>query len=228
MALATRTPASRSQPRGHEPGLLLARIGATTLLIAAIVALGLAPLAMPESYSWVEYGTSESAAQGIEGAWVARGGFILFGLAVLVAVRLRARTWGLAATLLHGAFGVSLFAVAAFSAKPWEDGATYVESEDVLHSLFAGIIGFGFVAGVATLILLRRQRSPKAAAPDWVAFLVTLTIPLAMDSDIWGLLQRLMFLTAALWYGRETWSAPSTSAGEPAVGHQLTEQEQSL
>ena len=45
------------------------------LLAGAILALGLAPLAMPDSYSWIELGTSESAAQGTDGAWVARTGF---------------------------------------------------------------------------------------------------------------------------------------------------------
>ena len=188
------------------------------LLAGAILALGLAPLAMPDSYSWIELGTSESAAQGIDGAWVARTGFILFGLAVIWLVQQRATSWQPLASLLHLIFGVSMFAVAAFSTKPWEDGAEYVASEDTLHSLFASVMGFSFVAALATLIFLRRHRGVTAAIPDWVAFLVTLTVPLAMDTHIWGVLQRVMFLTAALWYGQEAWltvNAPSSSS-EPA------------
>ncbi len=151
---------------------------------------------MPDSYSWVEHGTSESGAQGIDGAWVARAGFILFGLSVLWLLRLRSSAWGPIASLVHLGFGVSMFGVAAFSTKPWEDGAVYVESEDWLHSLFAGIIGF--VAGVVTLIIVRRNRGLRASIPDWIAVAITGTLPLAMDSDIWGALQRIMFLTAGL------------------------------
>ena len=51
-----------------------AGVGVLVLLGAALLAILLAPLAMPDDYSWVELGVSESAAQGLEGAWVARIG----------------------------------------------------------------------------------------------------------------------------------------------------------
>lgn len=162
------------------------------------------PFAMPASYSWTEHGISESAAQGIEGAWVTRTGFILFGLAVLWLARLRHDAWKPAGTALHGAFAVSMFAVAAFSAKSWEADAVYVESEDVLHSVFAGIIGFGFIGGVVAVMVARRLPNTRAALPDIAAIIIPSAVSLTMSTSIWGLLQRTMFLTAAAWYTRES------------------------
>lgn len=199
--LGTLSPVSASPSElGRRAGF-----GVMFLLVGALVLLGVAPLAMPESYSWVEHGTSESGAQGVDGAWVARMGFILYGLAVVWLVRLRAAVWGPLASLLHLAFGVSMFGVAAFSTKPWEDDAAYVESEDLLHSVFAGTIGFSFIAGVVTVMIVRRHRTVRAASPDLVALVIALVVPLLMSSSAWGVLQRLMFLTAGAWYGREAW-----------------------
>ena len=211
---------SRS-PERHSGGRRLdhgpsrwAWVGIVWLLAAALVAFGVAPLLLPESYSAVEHGISESAAQGIEQAWPARLGFIAFGLAVLWLVAIRRTDWQPLAWLLHLSFGVCMFGVAAFSAKPWEEGAPHVELEDSLHSLFAGVMGFAFIAGVTTLIVIRRGRSAMAALPDWVALIVTLSVPLFMSSNIWGLLQRVMFVTAAAWYGREAWLDASRTGVE--------------
>jgi hypothetical protein len=41
---------------------------------------------MPADYSWVSNTTSESAAQGVQGAWMARLGFVLFGMSVILLV----------------------------------------------------------------------------------------------------------------------------------------------
>ncbi len=205
------SPDSRAGPR-------TAYIGALALLVAGLTALAAAPALMPDSYSIVEHGTSESAAQGIDGAWLARAGFILLGLGVLAVSRLRARAWGPLGTALHLAFAVSMFGVAAFAAKPWEDGAIYVESEDALHSLFAGIIGFSFITGVLAVMIARRLPSVRAAVPDLVALAVAIAVPPLMSSSAWGVLQRVMFVTAAAWYGREAWlhqrpPQPATPSG---------------
>ena len=211
------TAAPRSKSGGHVGSSLTA----TLLVLAALVALAVAPTAIPDSYSWVEHGISESGAQGVEGAWVTRFGFILYGLGVLAIVRIRARSWGVAGAVCHTAFGVSMFAVAAFAAKPWEEDRPYIESEDVLHSIFAGVIGFGFVVGVLAVMIARQLPSIRAAVPDLVALVVTISVPMTMSTSVWGLLQRLMFLTAAAWYVREAWmpSAEAISVGTDVALH---------
>lgn len=83
------------------------------LLMLSVVCLTLAPTLMPDSYSWVQHTTSESAAQGVAGAWMARLGFVAFGGGVLALAVLRRERWGLAATALHGAFVLSASAIVA-------------------------------------------------------------------------------------------------------------------
>lgn len=76
------------------------------LLIISFLALSLAPLNMPASYSWLRHTTSESAAQGIEGAWLARLGFLLFGLTVLWLSERLIDEWPPLVRLLHGVWAV--------------------------------------------------------------------------------------------------------------------------
>ncbi|MGB3187568.1 MAG: DUF998 domain-containing protein [Ornithinimicrobium sp.] len=176
---------------------LVVALGSSMLLLA------LAPLALPPSYSWVRLGTSEAAAQGIAGAWVARAGFVCFGLAVLGVCVLRHGAWQPLATGLHACFGVGMMMVAVYSHAPWEAGVPYVELEDRLHSFFASVVGFSFIAGVATTLAVRRPRTRASTGGDIAALVITSTIPLLMANSYWGVLQRLMFLTAALWYALE-------------------------
>ncbi len=192
--------------------------GVTLLLVVGLVAI-VAPVAMPPSYSWIRLGTSESAAQGLEGAWVTRAGFIMFGLAVLWLAGIRRRAWGKAGTFLHRGFAVSLLAVAAFSIRSWEPGADYVASEDLLHSLFATVMGLCFIAGVLTVMVARRLPGPWAALPDIAAATIPALVSLAMSSPVWGLLQRIMFITAAAWYAREALHPPPRSMPAPRSPH---------
>jgi uncharacterized membrane protein len=178
-------------------------LAVTALLILALTAFALAPLALPASYSWFELGLSEAAAQGVEGAWVARTGFLVFGFAVIGLVRTRHATWTLAESVFHGGFGLSMIGVATFAHRPWDDSAAFVASEDVLHSVFATIAGIGFIGGVVVAALTRTHRAARTVLPDMTAIIIAVAVPLMMSSSAWGVLQRLMFLTAACWYARE-------------------------
>jgi hypothetical protein len=179
------------------------RTGLMAALASSMLLIALAPTVLPQSYSWVELGTSEAAAQGIAGAWVTRAGFVLFGLAVLGVCVIRHRAWGTLATGLHGCFGVGMVMVAVYSHAPWEAGAPYVELEDQLHSVFASVVGFSFIAGVATTLVVRRPRTPAIVLGDVAVLIISGIVPLLMAAPVWGVLQRLMFFTAAAWYASE-------------------------
>jgi hypothetical protein len=174
-------------------------------LLASVVALALAPLLMPESYSWQAHTTSESAAQGVPGAWVARLGFIAFGLAV-VGITIRARQrWPAVATAAHGAFGALMCGAAVFSSRSWEADAMFSATEDVLHSVAATGMGFAFALGVVALALGRAVAGLRVRVLDVVAVGAAVILPLAMmaAAGVAGLLQRAMFAIAYLWYVRE-------------------------
>jgi hypothetical protein len=183
----------------------------TILLLAAMAALTLAPLLMPDSYSVLGHSVSESAAQGVDGAWLARLGFLLFGFAVLFLALTPGSPWGRWGSLAHAGFAVSMIAAAVFSHGPW-DGSAFDEFEDLLHSAASFGVGLFFTVGVV-LVALRRAHAPGwVRIIDGVALAAALAIPLIMANvDTSGLVQRIMFLVALIWYGLETVGV-STSA----------------
>jgi hypothetical protein len=174
------------------------------LLVVSAVALLLAPTQMPDGYSWLRHTTSESAAQGVRGAWLARLGFLIFGLAVIGIANQQQGKWTTAVRWLHGAFGVLMVATAAFSTRSWLPDSPYDPVEDALHSFTATFMGFAFAIGVA-LRLRHRGASWPGRAVDLIAILAAVAIPLTMGAfPQWdGLLQRGMFAIAYVWYGFE-------------------------
>lgn len=132
--------------RVHRPA-----IGAILgCLVASAASLALAPVLMPVSYSWVSHTTSESAAQGVDGAWLARLGFLFFGLGVLALGRISSASWGRLAAASHAVFGISMIATAAFSSRSWEPGMPFDQTEDLLHSAAATLMAVAFSVGVFT------------------------------------------------------------------------------
>jgi len=160
---------------------------------------------MPPGYSWLTHTTSESAAQALEGAWLARLGFILFGLAVIWLASFKSPVWARAAVWFHLAFGVCMVGTAAFSHHPWLAGVPFDPVEDILHSLTATVMGFAFALGVVVRFWQRGTEDRVGRVLDVTAVAAATFLPLLMATqpEIIGLLQRLMFAVAYLWYGRE-------------------------
>ena len=185
------------------------------LLLTSLLALLLAPTQMPASYDWLRHTTSESGAQGITGAWLARLGFLLFGLAILWQTAVLHKIWPMPVRFFLGAFGVFLTAVAAFSARPWLPNLPYDPVEDWLHSFAATGMGFAFALGVGVR-WWQRPRQAKRQLADLVAVAASIFIPLAMSflPDWDGLFQRLMFTIAYLWYGLELLNVGQPAAAE--------------
>ena len=190
------------------------------LLACSFLCLALAPAVMPDDYDWVEHTTSEAGAQGVDGAWLARLAFVLFGLAVLVIAARVAPRWGARATAAHRVFAVAMLAVAAFSARAWSDGAAYDPTEDALHSVAATVVGVAFALGVLAVAAAGREKGESFRVFDAVAVAMAVLVPLAMVvvDGTEGLLQRLMFLVAYLWYGREALPAAVNDLSTAAAG----------
>ena len=175
------------------------------LLIASAICAAVAPTLMPDSYSVIEHSISESAAQGVEGAWMARLGFLLLGLAVLTSASIAGSRWGVWGQLAHRIYGVSMMGAAAFAHMPWED-VPYDAFEDSLHSVAATGMGFAFTAGVLIVTFRRTPDAGWARFFDWVAIVAAFVIPMVMFNvtGIAGLVQRALFGIGYLWYGMET------------------------
>jgi hypothetical protein len=184
------------------------RLGAAlvlALLLASAGCLAAAPSLMPASYSITEHTISESAAQGVEGAWLARLGFLLFGFAVLISASIAGSRWGLWGGLFHRFFGALIIGAAAFSHQPWTI-ESYDEIEDVLHSAMASGVGLAFTVGVLVVMLRRGPAARWSRLFDGVAIVAATVIPMVMFNvaGIGGLVQRIMFAVAYLWHGVET------------------------
>jgi hypothetical protein len=169
----------------------------------------MAPALLPGNYSWVEHTTSEAAAQGVEGAWLARLGFLLFGFAVLLlaATLLRGASW--LSRALITAFGVMMIAAAAFSHRSWQNEVPFDAFEDGLHSVAATALGFAFAFAVLARSFGRPRTQLGRRWLDAAAVISSVAIPIAMTAmpAIDGLLQRAMFLAAYVWFGVEAWLA---------------------
>lgn len=183
----------------------LAPIAVVLLLLASAVCVFAAPLAMPSPYSWWTHAISESAAQGQRSAWIARLGFYLFGGAVLwLALGLRA-AWPRATGWMQITFALCMFGTAAFSHKPWLPGVPFDATEDLLHSITASGMGFAFALGALARLLQRGKGETARRIVDATALLAAGALsPLGeLWPSIGGLLQRLMFAVAYLWFAHE-------------------------
>jgi hypothetical protein len=198
----------------HRDGYTV--VGVLACLVASALSLTLAPLLMPADYSWITHTTSESAAQGVDGAWLARLGFLLFGLGVLWLAVMSPPTWGRWAIVFHVSFGVFMIGAAVFSAQPWDPGLPYDPVEDLLHSVTATALGFSFAFGVFVIVLRRRRRRLRTRWLDVTAITASVVLPMGMFAvtDIAGALQRGIFLLAYAWYARETLLLTGRKAGE--------------
>ncbi len=204
-----------------RPSPHLAADGTDRLVLALLVVsaglLAVAPLFVPDGYSWVRHTTSESAGQLVHGAWVARTGFVCFGLAVLSLAHRHVGQWGVAGSAAHGIFGVSMLASAVFSTRSWVRSAPFDRTEDLLHSIASFGVGMGFIAGVALVSVRRSRSSGHTDWPSLAALVVVVACLGAMSSfaDAAGAFQRMMFSVAFVWYGYEAMTAARSTGAVP-------------
>ncbi|WP_239287925.1 DUF998 domain-containing protein [Candidatus Nitrotoga sp. 1052] len=175
------------------------------LLLASAIAVLAATAAMPAAYSWRAHSISESAAQGLQHAWIARLAFVCFGSAVLtLSIRMRP-VWARGTYWMHLVFAAAMLGTAAFSHRPWISGVPFDEFEDFLHSVTATGMGFAFCFGVVARFMQRSRSELLARSLDVFTVAVATAMPLisALYPSNGGLIQRAMFLIAYVWYGKE-------------------------
>lgn len=202
------SPSALLQP-ANAPNRRLAAAAVLALLLASALCVFVAPLALPDSYSWRANAISEAAAQGLHSAWITRLGFVLFGAAVIWLAQLQRPVWARGTCWMQLGFGLAMLGTAAFSHKPWLPGVAFDPFEDFLHSVTASGMGFAFIAGV----LLRLMQRPRGELVNKLFDGFALAVATAMPplGQVWpstaGLLQRSMFVVAYLWFAHEALAA---------------------
>ena len=204
----------------RPPGEVNRRLLACVVLLLLVSSGGLVLLAgaaMPEPYSWRSHSISESAAQGLHKAWIARLSFLCFGAAVLILSIVKRQDWARACYGMQLVFAVCMLATAAFSHKPWLPGVAVDSFEDLLHSITASAMGFAFCFGVVARFLQRAHTQLAQRTFDVVALLLaTVMSPLAvMFPSDGGLVQRAMFAVAYVWFATEALSGAGQRAWSP-------------
>jgi uncharacterized membrane protein YhaH (DUF805 family) len=106
---------------------------------------------------------------------------------------------------LHLTFALSMLATAAFSARSWEPGMSFDETEDLLHSAAASLMAIAFSVGVLVLVVRRARDELQQRPLDVVAIAASVLISIGMGvwGDSAGALQRTMFLVLYAWYVSE-------------------------
>ncbi|WP_407317898.1 DUF998 domain-containing protein [Isoptericola halotolerans] len=195
------------------------RLSATVvvaLLAASAACVALAPLAVPETYDLVRHSVSEAGGQEVPGAWVARTGFVLLGLAVLLEAAFARETWGPWGRSAHGVYGTAMVLVGAFSHRPWYS-APWDRVEDSLHSVAATTMGFAFVIGVLAVGIRRGPHPGPVRVLDTVAIVASVVLPLIMWTapDVQGAAQRLLFAVCYTWFAVEALRLAGRAAPHP-------------
>lgn len=134
---------------------------------------------------------------------------------MLLLATVRRDAWGGFGAWTHAGFGVLMVATATFSTRSWVPDAAYDPVEDALHSVTATAMGFAFAVGVLSVLVSAatgRDRSPWPHWPhrpywllDAAALAAAVVLPLGMVAfaGAAGVLQRVMFTVAYVWYATE-------------------------
>lgn len=180
------------------------KMGLSVVFIISVASILISPFFMPMDYSWITNTISESAAQGLNNAWITRLGFITFGLGVIGLSVYLNNDWPITVRVCHAIFGISMLFVAAFSMRHWDNRVDFDPTENMLHSVFANAMGFAICLGVLFSFFKRGSDSWGKFFDIMVAG-SSIIIPILMlyypNTD--GLIQRFMFGVSYFWYLRE-------------------------
>lgn len=124
---------------------------------------------------------------------------------------LQRQAWARSAYWMHLVFALAMLSTAAFSHKPWLSGVAVDEFKEFLHSVTAAGKGFAFCFGVFARLAQRQRAQVGARALDVVVLIVaTAMSPVAaLLPEHGGLVQRVMFAVAYVWYATEALAAGS-------------------
>jgi hypothetical protein len=172
-------------------------------LLLSAFAFALSPLLMPTSYSWVAHTLSQAASQGQPGSWLSRVGFLIAGLTILRLSSCARLEWSQLTRSLHRVTGVAMLGAVAFTDRSWDPNTPFDPLENAVHSAIATMIFMTFAFGVLTNVHRRFITGQGIAKFDLVCIALILFLPpmMLVTPGFTGLIERVMFGLAYLWYG---------------------------
>jgi len=156
----------------------------------------------PATYSILANTVSDLGSQGFPSALLMRSGFVVLGLASIVAaIQIGSRADGLARPLIIaslGTYGIAILLTGIFSAAPFGSDPSNLEAR--VHSVCAQIAGVAFLGGIAAV-------ASRAGGPVWfgwfsgAAFVLIMVFSvLFFASDgLQGIWQRGLQATSLIW-----------------------------
>ncbi|MFM6981548.1 MAG: DUF998 domain-containing protein [Microbacteriaceae bacterium] len=184
------------------------KVSATVALAIAVIGVLTAPLFLHYGYSILSNSISESAAQNVPTAWIARAALFASGLAVLGVVALKSGSWSRSVSISFAIFGTLWIISSVFSTKSWVAEASFNQVESEIHSVAASAMAI-IVLGALVLGFTRQPVSPIERVLAFGLAAAATFLPLAsyLVPELGGLFQRVMFLYTYLWFARQVYLA---------------------
>ena len=181
---------------------LLKVVSISAFAIAAVGVL-VAPVFMHDGYSVLSNSISESAAQNVPTAWIARAALFASGIGVLGAVALKASTWSRATNISFTAFATLWIISSFFSTKSWVSGTPFNAVENAIHSYAASAMAI-VVLGALVLTFTKHSASriDRLLALTLASAATFLPLASLLVPEFGGMFQRLMFFYTYFWFAR--------------------------
>lgn len=185
-------------------------------LVASIVLLALAPLAVADSYSVVEHTLSEAGGQGVEGAWVLRGGILATAVSVWLMTSGSTTAWGWVACQWMRIYAVAVAFLAILPEAAWDD-RPHSPTVAFLHTVSGVFAAVAFIVAAMAITRRRPRHQTARRAYDWLTMAAIAVIPqliLILSGD--GVLERVMVVFGYGWLFLETHRIAALDPGDSA------------
>jgi hypothetical membrane protein len=170
----------------------------TYVYLSMILVVFILPFFSMEGYSIIKNTTSQLGAQLTPNAWLMNTVFFLLGLTYAYEfLRFNQLNWTI--RIMVFIFGASLIGTAIFSHAPIDSSLVYNAWEDKLHSFFATVTGFSFVASSLFISIFEKNVKLKIYGLSAAGFSILMSLLIFTVSDYMGLWQRIMFLISFFW-----------------------------
>ena len=128
------------------------------LFILLCVVMFILPFYSADGYSIIRHTTSQLGAQLTPNAWVMNLMFMAMGLACILEGWLHLKGFWFHKVVIS-VFGIGLMMTAVFHHAPIDEGLAFNVREDMLHSVFATIVGFSFTLfSVSTAFIVTKNK----------------------------------------------------------------------